>query len=228
MAFQSQGAEIRRKSTVAGTTGSTSGAEFVIDSTLKQIKGSNAACDFAAAGFSSGMRLTITGTTNNNTGIYTISSVAATHIGIYDNVTAQAVGDILTVEAHRYDAIGQVKGFAGPTGAAAVIDVTHLQSTAKEKLIGLRDEGNVTLDLFYDPINATAQQIALRDDRANRTLQIFDIKFADQDAAATSYPSGMNFGAYVSNFSISAAVDNAITGSVTLEITSAVKYILKV
>ena len=43
--------------------------------------------------------------------------------------------------------IGEITDFSGPGGQAAVIDVTNLNSTAKEKLVGLRDEGQLSLSL---------------------------------------------------------------------------------
>lgn len=235
MALNSQGVSIRRKSTVANTTGIvTSTNTLRVDSTAKAILWGNAAGDFAAANFSSGMRLTISGTTNSNTGIYTISSVSATSIGLYNNVTAQSSGDSLALTANRYDQIGEIKSFNGPTGNANVIDVTNINSTAKEKLIGLRDEGQVSIEFFFMPATDISsadqsQHLTLKTDRANRTLRNFDILFTDaNNAVATSYPSGMNFDAYVSGFSVNAGVDGAVTGNVTLELTSAIKYINKV
>ncbi len=43
--------------------------------------------------------------------------------------------------------VGDVTDFSGPGGQASVIDITNLNSTAKEKLVGLRDEGQVSLSL---------------------------------------------------------------------------------
>jgi hypothetical protein len=230
MALESQGIVIRRISTIAGTTGAVASTNTIsVDSTQRKILWSNAAADFAAANFSSGMRVTITGSTNSNTAIYTIMTVATTALTLYDVVTSQTVGSQLAIEGHVYDAIGGVRGFNGPSGQAAVIDVTTLNSTAKEKLIGLRDEGNITLDAFLVTSAATAQQQALIADRANRTLRAFDIKFSDiTPVVTTSQPTGVNFDAYVSNFAITGAVDQAVTVSIGLEITSALKWIPKV
>lgn len=224
MALESQGVLIKRISTVAGTTALSSGSSLIVDSTQKAIISNDIAANFLGDGFSSGMRVTISGATNNNTGIYTISCVASSVIYLHDIVTAQAVGDNLAIEAHRYDTIGQVKSFTGPGGAANTIDISHLGSTAKEFLVGLRNEGEVSMEVFYDPDNATAQQLALLADRSARTKRTFDISFND----STVLPSAMNFDAYVQGFSISGAVDNAISANVSLLITSAVKYISKV
>lgn len=230
MAMQSQGVLIRRISTVAGSSGVVASTNTIyVDSTQKKILWSNAAADFVAAGFTSSMRVTISGSTNSNTGIYTISAVAATALTLYDAVTAQAVGSNLAVQGNVYNTIGGIRGFQGPTGQAAVIDVTALNSTAKQKLIGLRDEGSISLDAFLITSAATVQQAAIRDDRATRTLRQYDILFADNDAGvSTSYPTGVNFDAYVSGFAITGQTDQAVTVNIGLEITSALKWIPKV
>ena len=116
--------------------------------------------------------------------------------------------------------VGEVTDFSGPGGQAAIIDVTNLNSTAKEKLVGLRDEGQVsmTLNLSF----SDAGQIALRADRATRSRRRAVIKFNDNttDAAKTK----ACFDAYVMGFSITGAVDNKVSANAVLEITGAVAY----
>lgn len=116
--------------------------------------------------------------------------------------------------------VGQVTDFSGPGGQANIIDVTHLNSTAKEKLVGLRDEGQLTMSLnlsFSD-----AAQIALRADRASRTMRKCVIKFNDNttDAAKTK----AIFDGYCLGFSVSGAVDNKVSANAVIEITGAVTY----
>ena len=53
-----------------------------------------------------------------------------------------------------FETIPNVVSFQGPGGQAQVIDVTNLSSTAKEKRMGLRDEGSLSLTLHFDPDNA--------------------------------------------------------------------------
>lgn len=112
--------------------------------------------------------------------------------------------------------VGQVTGFNGPTGSANVIDVTHLQSTAKEKMIGLRDEGQITLDLNCVP--GDSGQVKLREMRAARTQGNWAIKL--NDTAITM----LNGHGYVSGFAVSGSVDNKVNLSVTIEISGAVTW----
>ena len=112
--------------------------------------------------------------------------------------------------------VGQVVGFNGPTGSANVIDASHLGSTAKEKMIGLRDEGQITLDCNLAP--ADSGQVKLRECRAARTQGNWAIKMTD--TAITM----LNGHGYVSGFSVTGAVDQIVKASITIEISGAVTY----
>lgn len=114
-----------------------------------------------------------------------------------------------------FTVIPEVKSFSGPGGAASVIDVSDLSSTAKEKRMGLRDEGQLSLTLNYLPDNAVHD--GLRTDRANRTLRNFKIVFTDTSPATT-----WSFAAYVTGLSISGGVDNVVEANVTLELSGSI------
>ncbi len=116
---------------------------------------------------------------------------------------------------YTYTDIPEVKSFSGPGGSAAVIDVTDLSSSAKEKRMGLSDEGQLQLTINYIPDNTVHQ--ALRSDRAARSKVPFKITFTDATPATT-----WSFFAYVTGFSVSGAVDGVVEGQVTLEITGSI------
>jgi hypothetical protein len=110
--------------------------------------------------------------------------------------------------------VGEITQFDGPGGSATVIDVSTLQSTAREKRIGLADEGQFTLQMNLDPSDAT--QTGLRADRIGRVKRNF--KLVLTDTALTT----LSFAAFVLEFKISGAVDQVVKAAVTLEITGAV------
>jgi len=56
--------------------------------------------------------------------------------------------------------VKEVKSFSGFDGQRSEIDVTHLQSPAKEKRLGLKDYGTVTFDVNF--VSEDPGQIALR------------------------------------------------------------------
>lgn len=115
-----------------------------------------------------------------------------------------------------FSTIANVTSFKGPGGSATVIDVSNLSSVAKEKLMGLPDEGQFTLDLNFDPDAATHQ--ALRDARRNRTPCEFKINFTD------TTPMAAIFAGYVLGFEISGQVDQQVKASATIEIDGAVTW----
>ena len=63
-------------------------------------------------------------------------------------ITAQGI-IIARFGATAFETIPNVVSFQGPGGQASVIDVTNLASTAKEKRVGLRDEGQLSLSFQF-------------------------------------------------------------------------------
>ncbi len=56
-------------------------------------------------------------------------------------------------------AIGRVTGGSGVGGEAGEIDVTDLASTAREFVTGLKDNGSVSLDINWDPQDASHKRL---------------------------------------------------------------------
>lgn len=110
--------------------------------------------------------------------------------------------------------IPEISTFNGPGGAGQVIDVTDLSSEAIEKIMGLRDEGQLTFDINYIPGNAV--HAALRADRDNAGLTKFKIIFPDDEETTWS------FDAFVTGFTVSGGVNAPVKASITLEITGAI------
>lgn len=115
-----------------------------------------------------------------------------------------------------YVSIAEIRSFSGPGGSAAIIDATTLLSTGKEKVMGLMDEGQLTLELNFSP-GDTGQQ-ALLADRAAQIRKNFQITFSDVNNATAT------FAAYVMGFTIGGGVDALTTATVTLEVTGAVVW----
>lgn len=128
--------------------------------------------------------------------------------------TAQGIVITMDPGATTPVVINNVTSFDGPSGSATVIDSTTLASVAKEKLMGLPDEGQFSFEFNYDPSDAS--HLALVTARAARTLKQFEIDFNGTDVAT--------FSGYVTNFSIQGAVDDLIGGAATIEITGAVTW----
>jgi hypothetical protein len=115
-----------------------------------------------------------------------------------------------------FTTIANVIDISGPGGSASVIDITNLASVAREKRMGLPDEGQVTFNVQLDPDNATHQ--AVRDARKNRTECQFRVTLTD------STPTTLTFNGFVLNFSVSLAVDDVVKASITIEVNGAVAW----
>lgn len=113
-----------------------------------------------------------------------------------------------------YAAIAEVREFTGPGGSAAVIDVSDLDSTFREKRMGLPDEGQLSFVINYIP--SDTEHALLRTQRAARALTYFQIDFTDSPTTTWT------FSGYVLEFSVSGSVDETVLANVTIEITGAI------
>lgn len=109
----------------------------------------------------------------------------------------------------------ELQSINGPSGSSTVIDVSSLDDTFAQKLIGIIDEGQLTLEGNY--LGGTGQQINLKTDRASKILRNFRLVL---DTASPQ--KGYAFAAYVTTFAISGAVNQQQTVSITLEISGEV------
>ncbi len=111
--------------------------------------------------------------------------------------------------------LGEMVTFDGPGGSASMYETTHLLSTAKEKKVGLMDEGQLTLSMNWCLETDLGQQEA-SDARKARSEKNFKLTFSDDSTAS--------FAGYVMGMSASGGVDDKVNGSITIEITGAVTH----
>jgi len=113
-----------------------------------------------------------------------------------------------------YTEVSEITSFTFFDGTAAEIDVTHLQSTAKEWLMGLQDFGTGSLECNHLP--SDAGQSAMRTAKADRTIQDFQITFSDTSTAT--------FQGYVLSNPLSGGVDAKVDGSFNIRISGDVTF----
>lgn len=113
-----------------------------------------------------------------------------------------------------FNAVGDVKAIGGPTGSGTVLDASDLDSTFKEKVIGLLDEGQCRVSGNWT--GSDTYQDQMRTDRAAKTLRNFKIVFSNGDTA--------DFAAYIMTFDVSAEVDTLLRFECVLEISDAVTW----
>lgn len=129
-----------------------------------------------------------------------------------------AQGTILSRETSlgsgSFTTAANVRSWSGPSTENPEIDVTSLQSTAKEFVGGLVDYGELTLELNFDPNNATHQQMFADMEASPPTVTGWRITFVNPTINYT-------WSAFVKSFSISGEVDGVIQGSLTLRLSGA-------
>jgi len=123
-----------------------------------------------------------------------------------------AIGDAASPEV--FNTIPEVMSFDGPGGSASVIDVSDLASSAREKRMGLADEGQFSFEIAYIPSNT--YHTLLRTRRSGRTLTNFRITLTDSPQSVIS------FSGYVLEFRVSGGVDDFLRANVTIEISGSV------
>lgn len=110
----------------------------------------------------------------------------------------------------EFTLIGNITDFSGPGGQASVIDVSNLDSTFREKIMGLPDEGQVTINVNWDPDNTAHEQ--LRQARADRSQAEFQITLTDAG------PKVGTFFGFVLGIVLAGAIDAAVTAAITIEV----------
>jgi hypothetical protein len=207
MAIKSQTANLSVATASAATktiTGITSASPCVVSST--------------AHGYLQGQIITISGVVGmpqiNPTGgfgVYVVDTPAANTFNL-KGIDATSYGAYVSggvASLQTMVSVGAVTNLTGFDGTASEIDVTNLQSTAKEFLIGLQDFGNVTLSIW---LVTDTGQTRLRAIKTAALTAAFSIALSDGTVSA--------FAALCKQFSFDAGgPDSAVKGNVTLRVT---------
>jgi predicted secreted protein len=121
-----------------------------------------------------------------------------------------------------YTAIAQIRDISGPSLSANAIEVTHRDGGGwKEFIAGLRDGGEITFDIMYDPdltthsASAAGGVVTLL---SAGTKNSFRISFADATATTAT------FDAIVTSFEPTMPMDDAQTADVTLKVSGAITW----
>lgn len=119
-----------------------------------------------------------------------------------------------TATPQTWTSIANVKSFNGMDGSAAVIEVSNLQSAAKEKRMGLQDEGQFSITLDLDP--ADAGQLAMLAARTAQALKQFKLTLPTANTAT--------FTGFCKKVTAQGGVDAVLGRSVDIEITGPVTW----
>ena len=113
-----------------------------------------------------------------------------------------------------YTEVKEITNFSGFDGQASEIDTTHLQSTAKEFLMGLQDFGNFNIDVNF--LQTDPGQVEMRTAKGDRQVRDFKITFSNTKTAT--------FQGYVQSNPLSGGVDGKVDSSFNIRITGNVTF----
>lgn len=114
-----------------------------------------------------------------------------------------------------FTAIAEIADISGPGLSHEPVQATHMQSPGAwhEYIKGLKDGGEISLDLTYLPGHATQDaSTGLLKDFNDRILRNFQLVFPDTGTTTWS------FAAFITGFEPSAPKDDRLSAAVTLKI----------
>lgn len=174
-----------------------------------------------AHGLSPGDRVTIAsvgGMTTLNGNTYTVEYVTTNTFSLFQ-VNSSAYSAYTsggTATPVTFTQIKEVKSYSGLDGQASEIDVTDMDSTAKEFRLGLKDEGSFSLNLHRLPSDAgQAALLAARDAGTSRNFTV---------TLPSGSPSVASFTAFVKQMPLTGAIDGVALTTVGIRITGAVAW----
>lgn len=141
---------------------------------------------------------------------FSVRNVTTNTFAIYIDTTAKAiVADSATATSTSFTPVANIKDFTGFDGAASEIELTNLDSVAKEFRLGLNDPGQFTFNIDYDGTNAG--HIALRAKQVSGIVSNFKVVLPST--------AGINFNGYVKKFTLAGGVDALAKTAVDIRIT---------
>jgi len=117
-----------------------------------------------------------------------------------------------------YTLIAEITDFDGPGGERPDIDVSSLDSTAREYLPGLKDNGDFSFTANF--LGADAQHVLIRDTDTAETTDATNFRITFTDVGATT----ATFAAFVKQYRPSGSVDAAVVANVTMRVTGDVTW----
>lgn len=143
---------------------------------------------------------------------YVVTNVTTNTFAVQANTTGLAYTSGGTATPQTFTNISNIKSFNGFGGMADEIDVTNLDSTAKEFRLGLQDFGTFSVELHVD--YADAGQNALRAAQASGAQKNFKLNFPNAKVAS--------FAGFVKGTPVSGGINDVLAGSAEIRISGAV------
>lgn len=112
--------------------------------------------------------------------------------------------------------VSNITSISGPGISKSVVDVTNMDSTARESIGALADTGEVSFSFNWDPSNA--QQVLVRSDAEGTSAGNWKIVWSDADSTTAS------FSGEVMSFTVNTTADGATTADATIKLTGSITW----
>lgn len=167
----------------------------------------------AAHGFNNGDVIVLAGLTGTDAALLNGQTVSVRNkttntYAVYIDTTGKVITASGTATPQVFTNVANVKDFSGFDGAASEIDVSNLDSVAKEFRLGLTDPGQFAINIDYD--NSNAGHVALRAKQVSGLLSNFKLTLPNTNV--------ITFTGFVKKFSLAGAVDAVAKTSVDIRI----------
>lgn len=172
----------------------------------------------AAHGFLNGDVVTMAGFTGADMALlngitFTVRDVTTNTFAVKVDTTGKTItAGAGAATPTTFTNVANVKDYSGFDGSASEIDVTNLDSVAKEFRLGLVDPGQFTINIDYD--NTNAGHVALRAKQVSGVLCNFKLTLPNTNV--------ITFTGFVKKFSLAGGVDAVAKTSVDIRISGAV------
>lgn len=173
----------------------------------------------AAHGFGNGDVVAIAGVTGADAALlngqsWTITNVTTNTYAVQLNSVGKTLTATGTATPNTYTKVSNFKDYTGFDGKSSEIDVTHLESAAKEVRAGLMDNGSLNINVDRD--TADAGQQALLAAQVSGAVKTFKLTLPNAVVAS--------FSGIVTQFSLSGKVDDVLKTPVSIRISGAVTW----
>jgi hypothetical protein len=136
-------------------------------------------------------------------------------------ITAQ--GAVLEIESSTpgtYAAIGEVTGFSGPAESFTVLNVTAMSDTRMRKAMGLKDPGEVSVDLQLNYGDTGQDRCRTQFAAKARALFRIVVPAGQLGSGASSPQTTLAFAGFISSLSIAGRLDGIATAQMTITLDS--------
>ena len=167
----------------------------------------------AAHGFNNGDVIALAGLTGTDAALlngltFSVRNKTVNTFAVYVDTTGKVITASGTATPQVFTNVANIKDFSGFDGAASEIDVSNLDSLAKEYRLGLTDPGQFSINIDYD--NTNAGHVALRAKQVSGLLSNFKLTLPNTNV--------INFTGFVKKFSLAGAVDAVAKTAVDIRI----------